>query len=410
MNKRKLTTMLLSTVAALGFAAEEQFTVVVKNPSAEAKEDAPVVVRLTKDNAWQSAIVTLDGKEVPSQLDDLDQDGWMDELAFTTNIGKKETQRFSVTLKDEEPSTVYPNRTFAEIVLRNPKVKDKNKHNYYVQELSLNKECYDPYHLPHHHGVAFENELIAMRIYFDERQTIDLYGKYNKGLELKETQFYTTKEQKAKGYGDDILWVGNTFGFGALRSFSNGKPAMLSDVNNRDQRIISFGPVRTIVEVEDRGWKPQGSNKRVNLTIRYTLWAGHRDMEVDVHISHPAKGVGFSTGLINMKNSQEYTDHKGLRGMWGSDWPTGKADSVNWKIETIGMGIYIPDSIRLKELPADKDNYGFQIGTEGQDMHYMLTYSSDDESYGYHNAKDWFNFLKEWRKELDRPVTVAIAK
>ena len=410
MNKRKLTTILLSTVAALGFAAEKQFTVVVKNPSAEAKEDAPVVVRLTKDNAWQSAIVTLDGKEIPSQLDDLDQDGWMDELAFTTNIGKKETQRFSVTLKDEEPSTVYPNRTFAEIVLRNPKVKDKNKHNYYVQELSLNKECYDPYHLPHHHGVAFENELIAMRIYFDERQTIDLYGKYNKGLELKETQFYTTKEQKAKGYGDDILWVGNTFGFGALRSFSNGKPAMLSDVNNRDQRIISFGPVRTIVEVEDRGWKPQGCNKRMNLTIRYTLWAGHRDMEVDVHLSHPANGVGFSTGLINMKNSQEFTDHKGLRGMWGSDWPTGKADSVNWKIETIGMGIYIPDSIRLKELPADKDNYGFQIGTEGQDMHYMLTYSSDDESYGYHNAKDWFNFLKEWRKELDRPVTVTIAK
>lgn len=410
MNKRKLTTILLSTVAALGFAAEKQFTVVVKNPSAEAKEDAPVVVRLTKDNAWQSAIVTLDGKEIPSQLDDLDQDGWMDELAFTTNIGKKETQRFSVTLKDEEPSTVYPNRTFAEIVLRNPKVKDKNKQNYYVQELSLNKECYDPYHLPHHHGVAFENELIAMRIYFDERQTIDLYGKYNKGLELKETQFYTTKEQKAKGYGDDILWVGNTFGFGALRGYSNGKPAMLSDVNNRDQRIISFGPVRTIVEVEDRGWKPQGCNKRMNLTIRYTLWAGHRDMEVDVHLSHPANGVGFSTGLINMKNSQEFTDHKGLRGMWGSDWPTGKADSVNWKIETIGMGIYIPDSIRLKELPADKDNYGFQIGTEGQDMHYMLTYSSDDESYGYHNAKDWFNFLKEWRKELDRPVTVTIAE
>lgn len=408
MNKRKLTTILLSTVAALGFAAEKQFTVVVKNPSAEAKEDAPVVVRLTKDNAWQSAIVTLDGKEIPSQLDDPDQDGWMDELAFTTNIGKKETQRFSVTLKDEEPSKVYPNRTFAEIVLRNPKVKDKNKHNYYVQELSLNKECYDPYHLPHHHGVAFENELIAMRIYFDERQTIDLYGKYNKGLELKETQFYTTKEQKAKGYGDDILWVGNTFGLGALRGFSNGKPTMISDVNNRDQRIISFGPARTIVEVVDRGWKPEGSKIRMNLTIRYTLWAGHRDMDVDVHLSHPAKDVGFSTGLINMKNSQEFTDHKGLRGMWGSDWPTGKADSVNWKIETIGMGIYIPDSIRLKELPADKDNYGFQIGTEGQDMHYVLTYSSDDESYGYHNAKDWFDFLKRWRKSLEHPVEVTI--
>lgn len=408
MNKRKLTTVLLTTVAALGFAAERQLTVVVKNPTTETREDAPVVVRLPKDKAWQAAIVMLDGKEVPSQLDDLDQDGWMDELAFTTNIGKKETQKFTVTLRDEEIPITYPARTFAEIVLRNPKVKEKNKHNYYLQELSTTKECYDPYHLPHHHGVAFENELIAMRIYFDERQTIDLYGKYNKGLELKETQFYTTKDQKAKGYGDDILWVGNTFGLGALRGFSNGKPTMISDVNNRDQRIISFGPARTIVEVVDRGWKPEGSKIRMNLTIRYTLWAGHRDMDVDVHLSHPAKDVGFSTGLINMKNSQEFSDHKGLRGLWGSDWPTGKADSVNWKIETVGMGIYIPDSIRLEELPADKDNYGFKIGTEGKGMHYALTYSSADESFGYHNAKDWFDFLKRWRKSLEHPVEVTI--
>lgn len=408
MNKRKLTTILFATLATFCFAAERQFTVVVKNPTTKIKQNAPVVVRVPKDKAWQSSVVMLNGKEIPSQLDDLDQDGWMDELAFTTDIGKNETQTFSVTLKDEEPEVRYPNRTFAEIVLRNPKVKEKNKHNYYLQELSANKDCYDPYHLPHHHGVAFENELIAMRIYFDERQTIDLYGKYNKGLELKETQFYTTKEQKAKGYGDDILWVGNTFGFGALRGFSNGKPAMLSDVNNRDQRIISFGPARTIVEVVDRGWKPDGSKIRMNLSIRYTLWAGRRDMSVDVHVSHPAKGIGFSTGLINMKNSQEFSDHKGLRGLWGSDWPTGKPDSVNWKIETIGMGIYIPDSIRLEELPADKDNYGFRIGTDGNDMHYMLTYSCDDESFGYHTAKDWFEFLKQWRKSLEHPVEVTV--
>lgn len=398
----------MAAVAAFGF--EKQFTIEVTNPSKNAKADAPVAVTIPHDYAWQSATVTLDGKEIPSQLDDLDQDGWNDELAFTTNIGKKQTQRFTVTLRDEEPTTTYPNRTFAEIVLRNPKIKIKNKHNYYLQELSLNKECYDPYHLPHHHGVAFENELIAMRIYFDERQTIDLYGKYHKGLELKETQFYTDKEQKAKGYGDDILWVGNTFGFGSLRGFSNGKPDMISDVENRDQRIISYGPARTIVEVVDRGWKPAGSKIRMNLTIRYTLWAGHRDMDVNVHLSHPAKNVGFSTGLINMKNSEEFSNHEGLRGMWGSDWPTGKADSVNWKIETIGMGIYIPDSIRIKELPADKDNYTFQIGTEGNDMHYMLTYSSDDEDFGYHSAKDWFNYLKEWRNELDTPVVVKVEK
>ena len=247
-----------------------------------------------------------------------------------------------------------------------------------------------------------------MRIYFDERQTIDLYGKYHKGLELKETQFYTDKAQKAAGYGDDILWVGKTFGFGALRGWDGTNSLMITDVENRDQRIISQGPARTIVEVVDRGWKPQGSKIRMNMTIRYTLWAGHRDMDVDVHLSHPAANVGFSTGLINVKNSTEFSDKHGLRGLWGTDWPAGTSDTINWKRETVGMGIYIPDSILKKELPANSDNYGFVIGTTGRDMRYKLTYTSDDEDFGYHNSKDWFNFLKDWRKDVESPVEVKV--
>lgn len=406
---RNLATIFMLAVASASFGqAQMQMSVEVTNPTKQARKDAPVVVQVPKNDAWQNAVVTLNGKEIPSQLDDLDQDGWKDELAFTTDIDKKETQKFNITLKKEAVDSAYPNRTFAEIVLRNPKIKIKNKHNYYLQELSLDKNCFDPYHLPHHHGVAFENELIAMRIYFDERQTIDLYGKYNKGLELKATQFYTDPHQKAAGYGDDILWVGNTFGFGALRGWDGNKPTMISDVNSRDQRIISYGPARTIVEVEDRGWKPEGSKIRMNLRIRYTLWAGHRDMDVDVHLSHPAEGIGFSTGLIRMKNSEEFSDHDGLRGQWGYDWPAGANDTIGKKQETIGMGIYIPEKIRVKEVPADKDNYTFVIGTPGNDMHYTLTYSSDDETFGYHNSKDWFKYLKEWRKEVETPVIVKV--
>lgn len=155
---------------------------------------------------------------------------------------------------------------------------------------------------------------------------------------------------------------------------------MISDVLNRDQRIISYGPARTIVEVVDRGWKPLGSKIRMNMRIRYTLWAGHRDMDVDVHFSHPAAAVGLSTGLINVKNSVEFTDKHGLRGLWGRDWPAGAKDTIDKKQETVGMGIYIPDSVLRRELPADADNYPFVIGTNGTDLSYKLTYSSDDET------------------------------
>lgn len=109
-----------------------------------------------------------------------------------------------------------------------------------------------------------------------------------------------------------------------------------------------------------------------------------------------------------MKNSEEFSDHDGLRGQWGYDWPAGANDTIGKKQETIGMGIYIPEKIRVKEVPADKDNYTFVIGTPGNDMHYTLTYSSDDETFGYHNSKDWFKYLKEWRKEVETPVIVKV--
>lgn len=58
----------------------------------------------------------------------------------------------------------------------------------------------------HHHGPAFESELVAYRLYFDKKQTVDIYGKFNKGFEIKESQFYPTDEQLARGFGDDVCW------------------------------------------------------------------------------------------------------------------------------------------------------------------------------------------------------------
>ena len=74
------------------------------------------------------------------------------------------------------------------------------------------------------------------------------------------------------------------------------------------------------------------------------------------------------------------------------------------------MGIYIPDSVLRRELPADADNYPFVIGTNGTDLSYKLTYSSDDETFGYHNSKDWFSFLKAWRRDIEHPVEVTVEK
>lgn len=405
MNKKLLQLGILLAASAT-LSAQNSFTVKVTNNSKEARKDQPVVIPLDKAHDVQSAIVMVNGKEIPSQLDDLDLDGTYDELCFLADLEKKQTLEYSVNLYDTGEPRVYPSRVFAEILLRNPKVKKKNEHDFYISEITAPKSLKDPYHLLHHHGVAFENEMVAMRIYFDKRQTVDLYGKKNKQLEIEKTQFYTDEEQKAAGFGDDVLWVGNTFGLGAFRGWDGKQPTMLDDVNFRTQRIISYGPLRTIVEVENRGWKVKQNFPRLTVKTRYTLYAGHRDVDVDVLFNRNMKSFNFSTGIINVKNSTEYTDKNGIRGCWGTDWPTGEKDSVGHKRETVGLGIYVPAKYRISEEPANKDNYAFVIGTPDDRISYKIVYTSANETYGYHDAKEWFKFLKDWRKEIDEPVTI----
>lgn len=402
--KRFLIMMLAGT--ALTATAQMTYTVKVTNTMKQVRNDQPVVLQLADDNEVQSALVTLDGKEAPSQLDDLNEDGFYDELCFLANLDKKEQQKFEVKLYTTGEPRQYSPRTFAQLLLRNPKVKEKNKQDFYLTEITVPKELEDPYHMVHQHGVAFESELIAIRVYYDKRQTLDLYGKYNKRLELKDTQFYTTDEQKAQGYGDDILWCGQTFGFGAFRGWDGKQPTMVDDVINRTQRIVAKGPVRTIVELEDRGWKADDRLPRLNMTVRYTLYAGHRDLDVDVFFNRDVTDRNFSTGLINVKNSEEFTDHKGLRGLWGTDFPAGAKDSIAHPRETVGMGIFVPDQFRRSEEPANKDNYGFVVGTDNAQIHYKLVYTSAKETFGYKNSKQWFEFLKQWRKELEHPVVI----
>ena len=45
------------------------------------------------------------------------------------------------------------------------------------------------------HGITVESDVVGYRIYFDERQNIDLYGKQQRRIELPETQFYTTSDR-----------------------------------------------------------------------------------------------------------------------------------------------------------------------------------------------------------------------
>ena len=398
-----LLSMMTTTVSA-----SRTITVSVSNPMNILRADVPIIIQLAPYGEVHSALVTLNGQEIPCQLDDLDKDDTFDELCFLANLDKKEKQQYTVTLFDEGEPRQYSARVYAEMVLSNTKDKTlkKNQQNNYIESLTARGDAAYTYNVQHHHGVDFESELNGIRIYFDARQTLDLYGKFNKQLELKETQFYTDDEQKKRGYGDDVLWVGQTFGLGAFRGWDGRQPTLVEPVATRTQRIISYGPLRTIVEVIDKGWKADAQKVPVNMTLRYTQYAGHRDTDVDVLFNKDVSDYRFSTGIINVKGSEEFSNKKGLRACWGTDYPS--TDTVKWNRETVGLAVLIPQQNIVSEEPANKDNYAFVLKVNGRQMSYKVTYTSANETFGYHTAKEWFDYLKAWCKEVEKPVKVEI--
>ena len=365
--------------------AQTSFNVTVSNSIKSDRTDQPVVIALQKYGEVQSALV--------KQADDLKG---------------KESKTYTITLYKEGSPRTYEPRVYTEMLMRNDKVKEKNKHNNYIESITARGDCANSYNLQHHHGVSFESELNGIRIYFDKRQTLDLYGKFTKRLELRETQFYTSATQKKEGYGDDVLWVGNTFGLGAFRGWNGTASTMIEPVKSRTQRIISYGPLRTIVELVDKGWKADAQKAPVNMTIRYTQYAGHRDTDVDVFFNHDVADYQFSTGIINVKGSEEFSDKKGLRACWGTDWPS--TDTVKWNRETVGLAICLQQQNIVKEVPGEKGtqggDYAFVVSTSSDRLSYKVAYCSANETFGFHSAKEWFEWTKNWKKETEHPVTV----
>ena len=400
---------LLTATLMMGTSALAQQTVNVKvtNNASFSRQSVPVLIALDKYGPVASALVKGDGTEIPCQLDDLDSDGQFDELCFLTDLERKQTRDFTISLSQEGKPREYKPQVYVEMMLANKKIKETNKQDIYISSLTVDRNV-NPYNQLHHHGPAFENDMVAYRVYFDHRQTIDIYGKYRRGLEIMQTQFYPDETQKALGYGDDVLWVGETLGLGTLRGFDGSRPTMVKDVEQRGQRIVSRGPLRTIVEMVDKQWKPSADAQPVDMTTRYTLYAGRRDLQVDVKFSRPVADLRFSTGIINVKNSTEYSDKKGIRGCWGTDWPVSEKDSAGHKRETVGLGICIPRASLVQKLPADNDNYAYEIAIRGNQFHYAVSFCSDNENFGYHNADDWFNYLKLWKREREQPVVVKI--
>lgn len=382
---------------------QKSLQIEVRNPWQQPQIDAPVVINLHELNlpfTVGSAIATCEAQEIPSQIDDLDGNGTPDEVALVIDLEAKATKQITLTLSEEKHPNPYPARTFAQMLIRDAK---KGKHAQ-AESLTVPGSA-NVYNLIYGHGPMMESELVGYRIYFNQKQTLDPYGKFIKRLELASCSFYPSDKQLAEGYGDDVLMVGNSCGIGALKGWDGKQATHMEPIASRTERVVSSGPVRAILEVTVKGWSYQGTT--LNLTQRYLLYAGHRDLQIDVIAStEEQKEITFATGVQHIMGTETVmeSDHCGLVGSWGRHWPV--TDTVKYAKETIGIATSIPQRY-VKQEVEDKDNYLYEVKLpQNGRFTYHTMFTSRKEQFGFADEKAWFAYMRQWKEQLEHPVKI----
>ena len=349
-----LTLSLLLTAGVTAQAAPrvKVLKLAVSNPTDEAHPHEDVVVsvaelkRVAPDFSAVECVVTtsdastldedahtLQAAELPSQADDTDGDGKLDEIAFQIDLKPRQTRVVTIAYGDaatmQRLRSDYPARTHAKFTLK-----------------------FD--------GLGWESEESAWRIYFDRRNAIDLWGKRRPGLylELFGSPEYAYAEESPPGR--DIYRIGDAMGLGSVGALVNGRVEKVSDVAERSWRIVSEGPVRVIVELKYKGWKVGG--REVNLTSRMTQWAGERGFEHLVR-AEGAEGLTLVAGMVRRPGLKEKifeptADEPALwRAAWGhqvvAPGPTATAMLTD---ENLGTAVIAPGR-ESKAAPDDSLNF-----------------------------------------------------
>lgn len=428
---------------AISNKTTSQQTLVLENPNKQDIQDAPVCLEVPtcishgQRVLFLSATVRVKGEEIPCQMDDLDGDGLMDELSFVVNIPKRGKLKSEITFSTDAVQITYPSRVHAQMWF-----KDNTKGRSYTEKQhvptdTVSERVDNMYSKMMHHGPAFENELVAYRVYFDKKESTDLYGKRVPQLELADGLWYSSEVPalvNERSFGDDIILVGQTISIGTLRGWDDSKddpafatqPAkskvpdpcmvMIDPFDYRQAHIVSKGPVRTVVDMNVEGWQYKGH--KLNLKSRYILYAGNRECEVKQYISCPDEPaldlsklefvtgvmkVGiFNTDSVSLAGLHYIYDGQGLCASFGKDWPDGN-HKLYPQMSAAALAVSIDPAFVTRTIDRKEQIlYGIHPDATGQITYRMAFCAPDKEGSQLvsspWNPDSWFKWCRKWNK------------
>ncbi len=363
---------------------------IVENPLPVKRTDEFVVLKIAllkeiaPDFSEDMFIVLQVGsdQEIPYQVDDMNNDGELDEIAMIMDMEPGEQKQLVIRYA---PSDSPENRSV---------------------RIGYEKRTRAAMH-PEYGGIGWESELAAYRIYPDYRNSISVFGKQVLGLSLDKFAASDKGFNKLEPWGVNVLDGGKSLGCGGFGIWHNGrlmKPesSRLGDGVASYTRIASDGPIRSAVQVIHDNWRVGDQTLRVTAT--YSIFAGQRWTRTEVKVEGANNPVKIAAGLMKSKAAKLIRDDKdGLFYTWGEQSHRDTPDNL-------GMAVIYPTE-SFDSFHDDRDSGAYLTvlnpGADNEIAYWSLAAWSSGE-IGLRREKQFTELTSSIARRLKHPLTVTI--
>jgi hypothetical protein len=387
----------------------ETVQVVITNPLESDREQVvlsvPVETMIKVAPGFnQLNFLVFDGKaEIPSELANTAKGG--NEIILS--IGKvRANEKKTLSIRYARTGTSaknYPKRTQAEL---SHKTGGEWKGPEYVggKFLNVNFLRVPKEHKSHswyirYEGPGWESDKVAYRLYLDERNAHDVFGKIIPEPVLQKVgQNNFESYHDLQPWGMDILKVGNSLGLGSIGTWREGKATRVEITDSITCEITNNGSLHSSFITRYYGWNSRGQKQ--HLTTETSIQAGSRLTHLNLHSTAP---MDFCTGIIKDKNAQVQT-FPGDDKSFGFMATYGKQSLNN---DELGLVVFFRPST-LASFAEDVDSHVVVFKPGQKSVEYYFAAAWIREPGGLTNKNEFMAYVKKVATELANPVKVDL--
>ena len=380
---------------------KENLSFEITNPANFKRYDEPVFIDINKlpDDITAATYACFVGeKEIASQLIDKDGDGTKDALFLLLDLMPEET--IKLLIKKVDKKSDYKTRANVRFGKRKPPYDEINSYQRVKTNDSIKASA-----LFLMEGPAWENDRVAFRNYYDERNGIDIFGKRVETMVLDSVGIDGTNYHKLSDWGMDILHVGKSLGAGAIALQVGNTIYPIRDLQNSQYKLIEDGPLYASLKLIHNNVLIAG--RKYNIVQLISIYGGEPYYISDVYISGMKGDEKFVTGIVNTHSDQLSKGDIGSQMIFSTYAPQAE-DKKN-----LGLAIMIDkndfDSVVRDSFPTKGIEQTYMISmnlTKDKPVNYRFYAAWETGFSSFRNENYYTSFLKREAEKKSTPLLV----